>query len=82
MGTIWGYRIYKRMPYGQFHWLYPKTVHISPYMHERKIREELEINKLRIINEEDKTSTVLSRNNGDYVTTNSWKLLFMKMENH
>ena len=82
MGIIWGYKIYKRMPYGYFHWLHPKTVHISPYMHERKIREALEINKLRIINQEDKTSTVLNRKNGDYVTTNSWKLLFMKMENH
>ena len=32
-------------------------------------------------NEKDKTFTVLDRGNGDYVTTNSWKLLFMKMGN-
>ena len=66
----------------QFHWLHPKTIHISPYMYERKIREALEINKLKTINENDKTFTVLNRDNGDYVTTNSWKPLFMKMGNH
>ena len=51
-------------------------------MYERKIREALEINKLRTINEKDETLTVLNRDNGDYVTMNSWKLLFMKMGNH
>ena len=51
-------------------------------MYERKIREALEINKLKTINEKDKTFTVLNRDNGDYVTTNSWKPLFMKMGNH
>ena len=68
--------------HGQFHWLHPKTVRIPPYMYERKIREALEINKLRTINEKDKTFTVLNRNNGDYVTANSWNPLFMKMGNH
>ena len=68
--------------HGQFNWLHPKTVRISPYMYERKIREALEINKLKAINEKDKTFTVLNRDNGDYVTTNSWKPLFMKMGNH
>ena len=29
----------------------------------------------------DKTFTVLNRENGDYVTTNSWKPLFMKIGN-
>ena len=66
----------------QFNWLHPKTVRISPYMYERKIREALEINKLRTINEKDKTFTVLNRDNGDYVTTNSWKPLFIRMGNH
>ena len=65
-----------------FEWLHPKTVRISPYMYERKIREALEINKLKTITEKDKTFTVLNRDNGDYVTTNSWKPLFMKMGNH
>ena len=49
-------------------------------MYERKIREALEINKLKTINEKDKTFTVLNRDNGDYVTMNSWKPLFMKMD--
>ena len=51
-------------------------------MYERKIREALEINKLRTINEKDKTFTVLNRDNGDYGMTNSWKPLFMKIGNH
>ena len=67
--------------HGQFNWLHPKTVRISPYMYERKIREALEINKLKTINEKDKTFTVLNRDNGEYVTTNSWKPLFMKLGN-
>ena len=67
---------------GQLDWLHPKTVRISPYMYERKIREVLEINKLKTINEKDRTFTVLNRDKGDYVTTNSWETLFMKMVNH
>ena len=51
--------------HGQFDWLHPKTVHISPYLRGRKILKALEISKL-------KTFTVLNRNNGDYVTTNYW----------
>ena len=67
--------------HGQFDWLHPKTVRISTYMYERKIREALKLNKLRTINEKDKIFTVLNRDNGDYVTTNSWKRLSMKMGN-
>ena len=80
MGIIWGYITYKRMPWTIR--LHPKTIRISPYMYERKIREALEINKLKTINEKEKTFTVLNRDNGDYVTTNSWKPLFMKMGNY
>ena len=47
---------------------------------EKKTREALEINKLKTNNEKDKTFTVLNRDNGDYVTTNPWKPLFIKME--
>ena len=57
--------------HGQFDWLHPKTVRISPYMLKGKIREALEMNKLKTINEKDKSFTVLNRDNGDYVTTNS-----------
>ena len=38
----------------QFDWLLPKTVRILPYIYERKIREVLETNKLRTINEKEK----------------------------
>ena len=41
--------------HGQFYWLLTKTVCISPYIHERKNREVLEINKLKTINEKDKS---------------------------
>ena len=68
--------------HGQFDWLHPKTVSMSPYMHQRKIREALEISKLRTINKKDETFKVLNRDNDDYVTTSSWKPLFMKMGNH
>ena len=56
--------------HGQFDWLHPKTLHISPYMYDRKIREALKINKLRGINEKDNTFKVLNRGNSNYVTKN------------
>ena len=68
--------------HGQFDWLHPKTVRILPYMYERKICAAPGINKLRTINEKEKTVSVLNRDDGDYVTTNSWKPLFMKMRTH
>ena len=80
-GKHLGYRTYKRMSW-QFDWLHPKAVRISPYMYKRKICEALLINKLKIINVKDKIITVLNRYNGDYVPTNSWKPLFMKMGSH
>ena len=55
-----GAREHSKECHGQFHWLYQKTVRISPYMYERKIREALEINKLKKINEKDKTFTDLN----------------------
>ena len=68
--------------HGQFDWLHPKTVCISPYMYETKICKALEINNRKTINEKEKTFAVLNRDNGVYVMTNSWKPLFMKMGNH
>ena len=59
--------------YGQFDWLHPKTVRISQYMYEKKIREALETNKLKTINEKDKTLPVLNRDNGDYLETSFHK---------
>ena len=51
-------------------------------MHKRKVREALEMNVQKPLNETDKTFKVLNRDNGDYVTTNSWKSLFLKIGNH
>ena len=51
-------------------------------MYKRKVREALEINRLKTLKETDKTFKVLNRDNGDYVTTNSWKPLFWKIGNH
>ena len=85
MSGIWkssGAKEHTKECHGQFDWLHLKTVRISPYMYERKIHEALEINKLKTINEKDKAFTVLNRDNGDYITMNSWKSLFMKMGNH
>ena len=52
---------------------------ISPYMFQRKVCKELEINQLQTLNQ---IKQVWNRDNSDYVTTNTWKPLFMKMRNH
>ena len=57
--------------HGQFDWLHSKTVLISPYMYVRKIREALEINKLKTINERTKPSQFWI---GTMVIT-SWQIL-------
>ena len=75
-----GAREHTKECHGQFDWLYSKAVRISPYMYE--IYQTLETNNLKTINEKEKTFAVLNRDNGDYVMTNSWKPLFMKMGNH
>ena len=51
-------------------------------MYKRKVREALKINKLKILEETDKMFKALKRDSGDYVTPNSWKPLFRKIENH
>ena len=48
-------------------------------MYKRKVREALEINRLKTLNKTDKTFKVLNRDNGAYVTANSWKALFRKI---
>ena len=47
-------------------------------MHKRNMDKALEINRLKTLNEVDKTFKVLNRDNGDYITTNSWKPLSRK----
>ena len=66
----------------QFNWIYPRTIAIMSNMYKRKVREDLEINRLKTLNETRKTFKILNRDNGDYVTTNSWKQLFGKIGNH
>ena len=61
--------------HGQFNWIHPRTIAVMSNMYKRKVREALEINRLTTLNETDKTFKVLNRDNGDYVTTNSWKPL-------
>ena len=51
-------------------------------MYKREVRDVLEINRLKALNETDKALKVLNRDNGGYVTTNSWKPLFRKIGNH
>ena len=67
--------------HGQFNWFYPKIIAVMSNMYKRKVREALEINRLKTLNETDKTFIVLNRDNGDYLTTNSWKPLFRKIVN-
>ena len=47
-------------------------------MYKRKVREALDINRLKT----DKTFKVINKDNGDYVTTSSWKPLFRKIGNY
>ena len=51
----------------------------SLILHERKIRESLEINNLETKAECDKSIKVLNRDRGNIVNTNSWKPLFRKI---
>ena len=53
---------------------------ILPNMWERKTGKVSEITKLKTIN--GKTFTVLNRDNGDDIKTDSWKPLFIKLGNH
>ena len=68
--------------HGQFNWILPRSIAVMSNVNKKKVRETLEINRLKTLNEPDKTFKVLNRDNGDYVTTNSWKPLFRKIGNH
>ena len=68
--------------HGQFNWIHPRTIAVMSKMYKRKVREALEINRLKTLNKKDKTLKVLNRDNGHYVTANSWKPLFRKIGNH
>ena len=62
-----------------FNWLHPKTLANLSNIHERKIRETLEINNLETKAEYDKFMKALNRDRGNIVNTNSWKPLFRKI---
>ena len=59
-----------------FNWLHPKTLAKLSNIHERKIRESLEINNLET---NDKSIKVLNRDWVNIVNSNSWKPLFGKI---
>ena len=65
--------------HGWFNWLHPKTPAKLSNIHERKIRESLEINNLETKAEYNKSIKVLNRDRGNIVNTNLWKLLFRKI---
>ena len=52
--------------HGQFNWIHWRTITLMSNMYKRKVREVLEINRLKALNETDKTFKVLNR---DMVTT-------------
>ena len=62
--------------------VYPTKIAIMSNLYKRKLREALEINRHKPLNKTNKTFKVLNRDNGDYVTTKTWKPLFLKIGNH
>ena len=67
--------------HGCIDWLHPKTIAIMPHYHQRKIRESLEINRLEVLRESE-PNTIMNRDSGDYVNTNSWKPFLRKLHQH
>ena len=65
--------------HGRFNWLHPKTLAKLSNIHERKIRESLEINNLKTKAEYHKSIKVLNRDRGNIVNTNSWKPLVRRI---
>ena len=65
--------------HGRFDWLHAKTLAKLSNIHERKLRESLEINNLEAKAEYYKSIKVLNRDRGNTVNTNSWKPLFRKI---
>ena len=47
--------------HGQFNWIHPRTIALMSKMYKRKVREALEINRLKTLNETDKTFRVLNK---------------------
>ena len=51
--------------HGQFNWILPRTIAVMSNVNKKKVREALEINRLKTLNEPDKTFKVLNRDNGN-----------------
>ena len=81
--------MYKKLQYKRF-WVQPikspwqsldcsRTLTKLSDIHERKIRESLELNNIEAKAEYDKSIEVLNRDRTNIVNTNSWKPLFHKI---
>ena len=71
--------------HGLFKWIHPRTIAVMSNMYKRKVHEARETNiyfRLKTFIETDKTFKALNRDNGDYITTNSWKPLLWNTGNH
>ena len=62
---------HSKICHGRFNWLHPKTSSKLPNIHERKIKEPLEISNLETIAENDISIKVLNRDRGNIVNENS-----------
>ena len=60
--------------HGKFNWINPKTLSTEQQYHRRKIRESLEIKKVKM----NKRRKVWNRDEGNLVKTNTWTPLFAK----
>ena len=60
--------------HGRFNWLHPETIKIEPKYYDRKIRKSLEIRKVKCTDE-----TILNRDDGNIVKTNTWTPLFAEL---
>ena len=61
--------------HGQFNWISPKTLSTDQQYHKRKIRESLEIKKVKT----NKRRKVSNGDEADLVKTNTWTPLFAKL---
>ena len=73
---------YTKECHEQFNWIQPRAIAVISKMYKRKVREALEINRPKTLNETDKSFKVLNRDSGDCVATNNWERLFRKIGNH
>ena len=51
--------------HAQINWIHPRTIATIPNIFKRKLREDLDINRIKTLKETDKTFKVPNRDNGD-----------------